>query len=227
MSAPTEPPRRPLPRESPPRPARRPRPGPHRTATDPARLRIGQNKWFRSIVQVLVPLLIVAVVAVVLRTYVVSPYYIPSASMEPTLHGCSGCDNDRVLVDKFTYRLRDPTFGDVVVFHKPKAWSVSEDVLIKRVIGLPGDTLTLRDGTLFRNGKQVSEPYVNDKCPPMTSLGNTDPAKVGPIPDGQMFVMGDNRCDSSDSRVNGLVAEDDVIGRAFIIIWPLGRLHWL
>lgn len=175
-------------------------------------------------------LTIAVVAAALLRVFVVAPYYIPSASMEPTLHGCSGCNNDHVLVDKITYRTHDPQRGDIVVFNRPAAWTVTEKVLIKRVIGLPGDTLTVKSGKLYVNGQLQDESYTNPVCPAMTSLGESPhPAttKIGPIPGGDVFVMGDNRCDSSDSRAFGVVPESSIIGRAFVIIWPLGDLHWL
>jgi signal peptidase I len=178
----------------------------------------------RGVIRLLIVVVIAAVIATLLRTYVVAPYYIPSASMEPTLHGCTGCNNDHVLVDKLSYKMHDIHRGDVVVFHRPKAWQVSEKVLIKRVIGLPGDTLTAKDGIVYVDGLALSEPYVDKAC----QSGTTNfPSKPVTVPDGEAFVMGDNRCDSSDSRRFGAIPDSAVIGRAFLIVWPLGRLHWL
>ncbi|MGI8760266.1 MAG: signal peptidase I [Jatrophihabitantaceae bacterium] len=186
----------------------------------------GVRRRLRTLLKIGLVLLIVAGVAALLRAYVAAPYYIPSASMEPTLHGCPGCNNDHILVDKISYHLRDIQRGDVVVFNRPASWQLSESVLVKRVIGVPGDTLTLKGGRLSVNGLLLQEPYLNPKCPPMTSLGESPrraTSSVGPLPGGQLFVMGDNRCDSVDSRAYGTVPESDVIGRAFAIIWPLGR----
>jgi signal peptidase I len=184
----------------------------------------------RWLIRTAVLVAIAVVTAVLLRAYVVSPYYIPSASMEPTLHGCSGCNNDHVLVDKLSYRMHDVHRGDVVVFHRPDTWQVPEKTLIKRVVGLPGDRLAVRDGKVYVNGLQLQESYLNADCPPMTSLSE-DPGSsmrtYGPVPSGDLYVMGDNRCDSADSRAFGPVPTSDVIGRAFVIIWPLGRIHWL
>lgn len=188
------------------------------------------RRTVRWLIRTAVLVVIAVVTAVLLRAYVVSPYYIPSASMEPTLHGCSGCNNDHVLVDKLSYRMHDVHRGDVVVFHRPDTWQVPEKTLIKRVIGLPGDRLAVRDGKVYVNGLQLQESYLDANCPPMTSLSEDPGSPVrtyGPVPDGDLYVMGDNRCDSADSRAFGPVPISDVIGRAFVIIWPLGRIHWL
>jgi signal peptidase I len=182
-------------------------------------------------------IVIAAIAAFGLRSYVVAPYYIPSASMEPTLHGCDGCNNDHVLVDKLSYHLHSVHRGDIVVFNRPKSWpanQVREKVLIKRVIGLPGDVLSLQQGSdgldLYVNGQELSEPYVRKACGAMTSLGpDGGPAltKTAKVPSGDVFVMGDNRCNSLDSRTFGPIPQHDIVGRAFLIIWPLKRVHSL
>jgi signal peptidase I len=180
-------------------------------------------------------LIIMVVLAVIaafaLRAYVVAPYYIPSSSMEKTLHGCSGCNNDHVLVDKLSYHLHSVHRGDIVVFNRPASWaSVHDKVLIKRVIGLPGDVLSVSGGKLFVNGQLLDEPYLDKNCPPMTSLaalGAPTLLQADKVPAGDLFVMGDNRCQSDDSRTNGPIPRKSVIGRAFVIIWPLGRIHYL
>jgi signal peptidase I len=164
---------------------------------------------------------VAALIALALRLFVVAPYYIPSASMEQTLHGCTGCNNDHVLVDKLSYKLHAVHRGDVVVFHRPASWSVSEKLLIKRVVGLPGDRLTEEGGVVYVNGLALVEPYVDKSCSGTAGL------RPYTVPDNQVFVMGDNRCDSQDSRAFGSVNESAIIGRAFIIIWPLGRIHWI
>jgi signal peptidase I len=184
----------------------------------------------RRIVEIVVTVCLVVAAALLVRTFVAAPYYIPSASMEPTLHGCPGCDDDHVLVNKLSYKLHGVHRGDVVVFDRPSTWQVDESHLVKRVIGLPGDVLTVKNGALYVNGLQLQEPYLNSQCGPLTSLGESPEkatTRYGPVPKGDVFVMGDNRCDSSDSRAFGPVPESDIVGRAFIILWPLGRLHWL
>ena len=156
-----------------------------------------------------------------LRTEVIQPFWIPSQSMEPTLHGCSGCDPDRLLVDKLSYRLHGVHRGDVVVFRRPPAAPVLDANLVKRVIGLSGDVLRASDGIVYVNNRALTEPYIAKAC-----AGTRD---FGPetVPAGDVFVMGDNRCDSFDSRAFGAVPKSLIVGRAFITVWPLPRIHWL
>jgi signal peptidase I len=176
-------------------------------------------------------LLILALIVVagvfLLRTYVVETYYVPSASMEPTLHGCPHCNDDRVLVEKLSYLFHDPQAGDVVVFDRPDfgRWvrNVPERVLIKRIIGVGGDRIVVRHGQVFRDGRRLIEPYVNPAC----TEGTRAPRHVYRVPQGDVFVMGDNRCRSDDSRFNGPVPVSDLVGRAFLIVWPLSRVHTL
>lgn len=159
------------------------------------------------------------VVALLVKTFLVQAYKIPSESMEPTL-----APGDRVLVNKLSYDLHDINRGDVVVFHRPEGWQQDPDApddLIKRVIGLPGDTLVAKDGEVYVNGERLEEPYVPDGVP-TTNLD--EPVEV---PEGEIFVMGDNRENSFDSRFNGTVDEDLVVGRAFLVMWPLDRIGTL
>ncbi|HEX9122113.1 MAG TPA: signal peptidase I [Actinomycetota bacterium] len=184
--------------------------------------------------------LIALVVAVLIKTFLVQAFFIPSASMEPTL-----MPGDRVLVNKFVYRFGDIHWGDVIVFENPDASQVpnrnwiggalhwlgeglgvaqpeNED-LIKRVIGLPGDTVEIRGHTVSVNGDPLTEPY-------LTPSARAAMADFGPVtvPANALFVMGDNRGNSADSRFSlGTVPEDKVIGRAFVIIWPPSDLGGL
>jgi signal peptidase I len=191
----------------------------------PARTRDRGGPW-----RLIIVIVLAIVAAFGLRAYVVAPYFIPSGSMEPTLHGCQGCNNDHVLVDKLSYKLHGVHRGDVVVFNRPASWaSIDDKVLIKRVIGLPGDVLTLKNGVVFVNGQALQEPYIK-LCGGVTNtLGPTgsDITKTEKVPPGDLFVMGDNRCQSDDSRTNGPIPKKNIIGRAFLIIWPLGRIHYL
>jgi signal peptidase I len=179
------------------------------------------ERGFRLVIRLTLLITVAGVLALALRTFVVEPFWIPSESMEQTLHGCTGCNDDRLLVDKLSYRLHPVHRGDVVVFKRPPSVNAAERVLIKRVIGLPGEKVSGRDGKVWIGNRVLDEPYVNGVC-----KGTQDFAAVT-VPAGDVFVMGDNRCDSTDSRVFGPIRKSSIIGRAFLIIWPLGRIHWL
>jgi signal peptidase I len=178
---------------------------------------------------------IALVLAVLLKTFVVQAFYIPSGSMEPTL-----VPGDRVLVQKVVY---GPDRGNVIVFSDPKGrpgpdrglvggfvhWlsnalgiqQPEHEDFIKRVIGLPGETVELRDGRLLVDGGRVPQPYLQ---------GSLDARDYGPVevPEGDLFVLGDNRANSNDSRFGlGFVPQDKVIGRAFAIVWPPSRVGWI
>ena len=155
-----------------------------------------------------------------IKPAVADAYRIPSASMEPTLHGCTGCNNDRVMANKFIYRFEEPERGQVVVFEGVEN---NQDTLIKRVVGVSGDTMQLRDGILYVNGKPQREPYVHQNpCVPY----EPKTCDFGPVrvPQGRIFVMGDNRANSHDSRFFGAVPLENVQGEAFLRYWPLGRI---
>jgi len=193
------------------------------------------------------PVLIVVAIAlaVLLKTFLVQAFYIPSGSMEDTLQV-----GDRVMVNKVVYHLRDIKRGDVVVFNgldsftpevtiaeptnpvtKALGWfgslvgfaPPSEKDFIKRVIGVPGDHVACCDakGRVTVNGVALDEPYLFPGNSP------SDQPFDSTVPAGHLWVMGDHRADSSDSRINGTVPEDKVIGRAFVVIWPLGHWSWL
>ncbi len=155
-------------------------------------------------------------VAVLVRTFLLESFYIPSGSMENTL-----LINDRVLVDKIGYHLHSIHHGDIVVFRRPPHLQISDDDLIKRVIGLPGDVVKASGGSVYVDGRRQSEPYVRSTC---HGTGNFGPVTV---PAGRMFVMGDNRCNSYDSRYFGPISENLVVGQAVLRIWPLSRLSGL
>jgi signal peptidase I len=156
-----------------------------------------------------------------LRAWVVQPFWIPSASMEPTLHGCPGCQPDRLLVDKLSYHLHPVRRGDVVVFTRPPAVATTDADLVKRVIGLAGDSVRASGGLVYINNRALTEPYIPADCHGTVAFGPTV------VPPGDVFVMGDNRCDSQDSRVFGPISTATIVGRAFVIVWPLPRIHWL
>ncbi len=158
-----------------------------------------------------------------IKPAVADSYQIPSASMEPTLHGCEECNNDLVMASKFIYRFTEPERGQVVVFEGVEN---DEDLLIKRVVGVPEDTIQLRGGTLYVNGEPQKEPYVhgNPCVPYQEKTCGFGPVKV---PEGRIFVMGDNRANSHDSRFFGAVPKENVEGEAFLRYWPPGRIGLL
>jgi signal peptidase I len=151
-------------------------------------------------------------ITILLRTFAFQTFYIPSASMVPTLQV-----GDRIVVNKLP---DDFHRGNIVVFEKPDAWNAAHAVLIKRIVGLPGETIEIRDNTVFIDGDELIEPYIAEG----SVMGDYGPFTV---PEGQVFVMGDNRTFSSDSRENGPVPLDDVVGRAALRIWPLGEFGGL
>ncbi|HEX5336654.1 MAG TPA: signal peptidase I [Propionicimonas sp.] len=201
-----------------------------------------------SLVREVVGILVASIlVSLFVKTLLVQAFFVPSGSMEPTLHGCEGCFNDRVLVNKQTNLLGGIDRGDVVVFHDSDGWlppaltygnqgavhdalvfiglapSSSESNLVKRVIGVGGDTVEGRGGKVYLNGTQLTEPYVFPGNRP------SDITFKVTVPADTLWVMGDHRSESADSRFHqqdpgkGFVPVDQVVGRAFVIAWPLDR----
>jgi signal peptidase I len=211
-----------------------------------------------SLLRELPVLLVIAfLLALLVKTFLVQAFFIPSGSMEQTLHGCTGCTGDRVLVNKVPYWFGEPEPGDIVVFKGPDTWSPeievqepsnwftgvllwlgrtvgvappSEDDFIKRVIATEGQTVQCCDseGRVTVDGKSLDEPYIYENTP------MSDRA-FGPItvPDGRLWVMGDHRSASADSKAHiddkysGTIGVDDVIGKASVIVWPPSRIGLL
>ncbi|MGX1595795.1 signal peptidase I [Dietzia maris] len=207
-----------------------------------------------------IPLLVVIalVLVFVFQTFVGRVYQIPSESMEPTLHGCAGCTGDRIFVDKITYRFGDPEPGDVVVFEGPDSWNEGyqsirsdnevirtlqniggvigivppdQNDMVKRVVAVGGQTVggCSPDGALLVDGQPLDEPYLNEAPSP---AGNPLNCAFGPVtvPEGNYWVMGDNRGNSADSRFHmgdefqGTVPEENIIGKVRAIILPFSRI---
>lgn len=156
------------------------------------------------------------VLALGVRTFVAEARYIPSGSMLPTLE-----INDRLVVEKISYRFHSPHRGDIVVFHPPEAAGAqfTKEAFIKRVIGLPGETVEVKGGKTFVNGTPLTEDYI--ESPPDYTWG---PQMV---PEGSYLMLGDNRNNSDDGHVWGFLPSDRIIGRATIRFWPLDRLAYL
>lgn len=171
-------------------------------------LQKAENPWVEAIKTIALS----GVLAFGIRTFVAEARYIPSGSMLPTLQ-----INDRLIIDKLTYEFRDPQRGDIVVFSPTDELKRQnfKDAFIKRVIGLPGDTVEVKDGQVLISGRSIPEKYIQDR--PTYQFG---PVKVPP---DQYLVLGDNRNNSYDSHYWGFVPRKNIIGRAVIRFWPLNR----
>ena len=201
-------------------------------ASPPPQSAEGRRRW-RFVGSFPFLVLVALVVAILIKSFLVQAFYIPSPSMEPTLEM-----GDRVLVNKLAYRLGDVHRQDVVVFVNPNSAAAPDrgalggflhwlgegigvaqpekEDYIKRVIGLPNETLEIRNQTVMIDGAPLAEPYLTTDA--KACNGDFGPVTV---PDGALFMMGDNRCNSADSRFGlGFVSLDKLVGRAFVIIWP-------
>lgn len=162
-------------------------------------------------------LIIAVLLAAVIRYFLFAPIVVDGLSMMPTLH-----DTDRMIVNKFSYKIGDPKRFDIIVFHAPE----NKDY-IKRVIGLPGDRIEYKDDILYVNGEAVEEPYLDEYKKEVIDGPLTEPFtledKIGQetVPEGHLFVMGDNRRYSKDSRHIGTIPMEKVLGDTNIIYWPL------
>jgi signal peptidase I len=196
-------------------------PGPV-TPEDPTREAARSTRWVLELVGVVVA---AVVVALLLRTFVVATFSIPSGSMEPTLQ-----IGDRIVVDKLAYHLHGVSTGNIIVFGTP----AHEDCagppvanLVKRVIGLPGQTVSLSDGHVLINGKLLSQPWLPPKLRTQTYPGPSfQPYSLRHpyvVPQGDVYVMGDNRPESCDSRYWGPVPTSSIVGKVDVRIWPLSR----
>ena len=166
-------------------------------------------------------------IVLALKAWVVNPYRIPSSSMEPTLHcarpapGCEAHFSDRVLANRFIYHFRKPKRGEIIVFQTPPAAKLrcgAGGTFVKRLIGLPGETVSERDGIVYINGQRLDEPYIQP------SRQDHEPPRSWHVPDGDYFFMGDNRSQSCDSRVWGPVPRGNLIGEVFFVYWPPNRI---
>jgi signal peptidase I len=167
------------------------------------------------------------IIALLVRMFVLQQFYISGPSMESTLY-----QDNRVLVNKLSYRLHGIGRGDVVVFDRvtSNGQLVQHDDLIKRVIGLSGDVVEIKDCVVYVNNRVLIEPYLNPNDLAQTSL--EDRCRVPllaaqTVPESKIFVMGDNRPQSFDSRMFGPISEDLVVGRAFIVLWPISAIKLL
>jgi len=207
----------------------------------------------RSVAEIAESLLVAGtLVFLIIRPFFVQAFYIPSESMEPTLMGhiagpkrsggvYTDTVKDQIMANKLIYRFGEPKRGDIIVFRASKAADMEnghtqENNLIKRIVGIPGDVIQVKDGTVWRNNAPVNEPVCNSDtptnepciCEPMyqdqpdsAKFATREPLKLGP---DEYFMMGDNRNNSSDSRFWGTLTRDRIIGKAQFRFWPLNRI---
>jgi len=167
-------------------------------------------------------------IVLALKAWVVNPYRIPSSSMEPTLHcarpalGCEARFSDRVLANRFIFRFRSPKRGEIIVFKTPPEAAIrcgSGGTFVKRLIGLPGDRVSERDGYVYINGARLDEPYLK-----ADRRDHEAPRTWPRVAPGHYFFMGDNRRQSCDSRMWGTVPRANLIGEVFFVYWPPNRI---
>lgn len=197
-----------------------------------------KSGWRRGAVEWGGILVVAVLVAFLLRTFVVQPYFIPSGSMEPTLK-----IGDKVLVDKLSYHMHSVHRGDVIVFKRPADdFSPGVTDLIKRVIGLPGETISMVGGQVYIDGKAIKQKWLTPAALNASQPGVTNELNGGGsfvcanqgvkqdycvIPKGHYYVMGDNRGNSDDSRFIGPISGKLIVGRAFLVVWPLSHFKTL
>jgi signal peptidase I len=176
------------------------------------------SKGTRAVIDWVVVVGVALLVAILVRTFLLAHFVVDGTSMYSTLN-----TGDRVFVNKLSYRLHDPNRGDVVVLHE--ITGAAERDLIKRVIALPGEEIEIASCEVMIDGRRLAEPYLD---PTVVTPGNCGP-DFGPleIPEDHVFVMGDNRAGSQDSRVLGSIDEDQLVGRAFVVFWPRSGWQWL
>lgn len=173
------------------------------------------SKTWRAWQENLTLIAIALCLAVLIRTFIAEPRYIPSESMFPTLH-----TGDRLVVEKISYHFVEPKIGDIIVFQPPaelqRRGYPKDQAFIKRIIGQPGEIISVAEGKVYLNGKPLTEDYIAE--PPNQPF---PPIKV---PKDEFFVMGDNRNDSNDSRYWGFLPKNNIIGRATFRFWPFKRI---
>jgi signal peptidase I len=194
---------------------------------DRAQSRIPQP-W-RTILDWFVTVAIAIAFVLTFEAQVAKPYRIPSPSMEPTLHcpkpvaHCQGRFSDRVIANRLAYRFGDPQRGQIVVFTAPRSAERcgpgdAGTTFVKRIVGLPGEVISERDGVVYVDGARLDEPYVDP------SLRGRETGKWSRVPEGRYFVLGDDRIHSCDSRTWGTVPRSSLIGPVLVTYWPPGRV---
>lgn len=154
--------------------------------------------------------MLVLTAAILVRAFIAQPFVVQGRSMEPSFHS-----QEYLVVDKLRYRLGEPTRGDVVVFRAPEDMTQN---YIKRVVGLPGETVTIKGNQLFINGEQLTEAYLDEALEKLNGNFTLETS----LEDGEYFVLGDNRDHSSDSRRWGALPRENILGKAVLVVFPFG-----
>lgn len=168
--------------------------------------------WVKAII-------IALIIGFIIRGFIISPIIVDGPSMEPTLY-----DRDQMIVNKFNYHFNDPKRFDIVIFH-----ATEDKDYIKRVIGLPGEHVKIIDNELYINDVKKEEYFLNTEGEPIITADfdlKTLPGEYDSIPEDKVLVLGDNRNNSTDSRIIGLVDIDDIVGKASLIYWPFKRVQF-
>ncbi len=181
------------------------------------------SSFFKGLLEWVIVIAIACVATFAIRSFIVEPYVVPTGSMESTIE-----IGDQVLAQKVSVELgKGVSVGDIIVFHNPDSTS-DHDVLVKRVIATAGQTVDMKDGVVYVDGEALSEDYTSGKSYPLSS--QADGVQLSypyTVPDGCIWVMGDNRENSADSRYFGAVKTENVIGVVFMRYWPLNRFGTL
>lgn len=175
-----------------------------------------KNTW-GAFSELLITVAMIVIFTVGIRIFLVQPFVVDGQSMEPTFH-----NQEYILVDKLSYRVREPARGEIVVFHPPGR----EDNFIKRIIGLPGDKIEIDEHTISVNGEVLAEPYLDTTLNNGTIDSDADPVQITVASD-KYFVLGDNRDHSKDSREIGQVPKANIIGRAWVVLFPVNEVHFV
>ncbi|MEK3882113.1 signal peptidase I [Paenibacillus sp. PL2-23] len=186
-----------------------------------------EGRAFKEIVEWIKALVIAVLLVFVIRQFLFSPFIVDGDSMQPNFE-----TSERLIVNKILYDIREPQFGEVVVFDVPEQGRK----FIKRVIGVPGDQIRLDGDDLYINDVLVEEPYIKEAIEAARARGelyNTEKnfpnetVTEKTVPEGMIFVLGDNRGNSTDSRVIGFVKDEEIVGRADVIFWPLDKISFI
>lgn len=180
-----------------------------------------KKSWFKTFIQFVISIIIIIAAIITLRVYIIEPFVIPSSSMESTLQ-----INDHVLSEKVTYWNESPKPGDIVTFN-----STIEpgQILIKRIIATEGQTVDIQDDKVIVNGQEIQEPYTHN-LPTEQFSDEYEITEIDypyTVPKGYVWVMGDNRINSSDSRAFGAIPVENITGKAFMIYFPFERIQYL